>query len=74
MTREEKIETIADILETELEEITEEAVLEDFETWDSVALLGVIAAVSEETGRFLHANEILQMKTVGELFELLDAK
>lgn len=74
MTRKEKIETIAEILEAELEEITEEAILDDFETWDSIALLGVISVISEETGHFLHADEILQLKTVGELFELLDAK
>ena len=39
MTREEKTETIADILEIELEEVKEDAVLEEFDTWDSVAVL-----------------------------------
>lgn len=74
MTREEKVETIADILEIELDEVLEDAVLEEFETWDSVAILGVISAVSEETGRYLHADEIRQLKVVGDLFEILDAK
>ncbi len=74
MTREEKTETIADILEIELEEVKEDAVLEEFDTWDSVAVLGVISAVSEETGQFLHADEILRLKTIGDLFSVLDAK
>ncbi len=74
MTREEKIETIADILEIEPEEVKEDAVLEEFDTWDSVAVLGVISAVSEETGQFLHADEILQLKTIGDLFGVLEAK
>lgn len=74
MTREEKIEIIADILEIEMEEVKEDAVLEEFDTWDSVAILGVISAVSEETGQFLHADEILQLKTIGDLFGVLDAK
>lgn len=74
VTREEKVETIADILEIELDEVLEDAVLEEFETWDSVAILGVISAVSEETGRYLHADEIRQLKVVGDLFEILDAK
>lgn len=74
MTREEKIEVIADILEADLEEVTEESVLEDFETWDSVAVLGVISAINQETGRFLHASEIIRLKTVADLFELLDTK
>ncbi|MCM1232267.1 MAG: hypothetical protein NC489_19255 [Ruminococcus flavefaciens] len=74
MSREEKIETIADILETELEDVTEERLLEEFDTWDSVAVLGVISAVSEETGHYLHADEIRQLKTIGDLFDILDAK
>ena len=72
MKREEKIEIIADILEIELEEVTEEAVLADFDTWDSVAVLGVISAVSEATGRYLHAEEILQLSTIGDLFRILE--
>lgn len=74
MTREEKLEVIADILEVDAEEITVNSVLEDFETWDSVAILGVISAVNQETGRFLHASEIIRLKTVADLCELLDTK
>lgn len=74
MTREEKIEIIADILEIEPEEVSEDASLEKFEAWDSVAVLGVISAVSEETGKYLHADEILQLKTIGDLFSVLDNK
>lgn len=74
MSREEKIEIIADILEVELEDVTETRLLEEFDAWDSVAVLGVISAVSEETGRYLHADEIRQLKTIGDLFDILDAK
>ena len=55
MTREEKLEVIADILE--VEEVEEDNVLEDFETWDSIAVLSVISVITEETGLFPHANE-----------------
>lgn len=74
MTREERIETIADILEIEPEEVKEEAELEKFDAWDSVAVLGIISAVSEETGQYLHADEILQLKTIGDLFSVLEPK
>ena len=50
MTREEKIEIIADILEVEPDEVQEDMVLEDFETWDSVAVLSVIAMMDEHFG------------------------
>ena len=52
-TREEKIEIIADILEVEPDEVQEDMVLEDFETWDSVAVLSVIAMMDEHFGKYL---------------------
>lgn len=60
MTREEKLEVIADILE--VEEVEEDNVLEDFETWDSIAVLSVISVITEETGLFPHANEIKKIQ------------
>ena len=49
MTREEKLEIIADILEVDVDDVKEDMVLEDFETWDSVAVLSVIAMMDERT-------------------------
>ena len=69
MTREEKLEVIADILEVEEEE--EDNVLEDFETWDSIAVLSVISVITEETGLFPHANEIKKFKTVSDIMKAI---
>ena len=69
MTREEKLEVIADILE--VEEVEEDNVLEDFETWDSIAVLSVISVITEETGLFPHANEIKKFKTVSDLMKAI---
>lgn len=71
MTRQEKLETIADILEVDLEEITEESVLEEFETWDSIAVLSVISVITEETGLFPHADEIKKLKTVSDIMNVM---
>ena len=71
MTREEKREIIADILELEPEEFNEESILEEFETWDSVAVLSVISVISENTGRFPHADEIKELKTVADLMNAI---
>lgn len=43
MTREEKLEAISDILE---EDIQEDRVLAEFDTWDSIAILSVVALIS----------------------------
>lgn len=67
MTREEKIETIADILELEEEEVREDMVLDEIETWDSVAVLSVIAVINEKFDRFPLAEEIRAYKTIKDL-------
>lgn len=72
MTREEKIEIIADILEVEPEELQEDMVLEDFETWDSVAVLSVIAMMDEHFGKYPHASEIRSYIKVGDLMENME--
>lgn len=70
MKREEIVEIIADILEVECEAVVQDAVLEEFETWDSVAVLGVISEVGEKTGKYLHASEIVALKTIGDIMKL----
>ena len=72
MTREEKIEIIADILEVEPDEVQEDMVLEDFETWDSVAVLSVIAMMDELFGKYPHASEIRSYIKVGDLMKNME--
>ena len=72
MSREEKIEIIADILEVEPDEVQEDMVLEDFETWDSVAVLSVIAMMDEHFGKYPHASEIRSYIKVGDLMKNME--
>ena len=72
MTREEAIEQIADILEAELDEVTDEARLESFEAWDSIAVLGVISMITDATGKYPHADEIKDLAMIGDLMKLLE--
>ncbi len=67
MNREEKLEIIADILEVEPDELDEDMALDDFETWDSVAVLSVIAMMDEKFGKYPHASEIRQYIKVIDL-------
>lgn len=69
MTREEKLEIIADILEVDTEELLQEDELENYETWDSVAVLAVISVMNEKFNKFPHASEIREYKTVTSLME-----
>lgn len=72
MTENEKIETIADILEMEAEEISRNIILNECEAWDSIAVLSVISVMNEEFNRFPHADEIRSYKTVGDLMDAMN--
>lgn len=72
MNREEKFEIIADILEVEADELQEDMVLDDFETWDSVAVLSVIAMMDEKFGKYPHASEIRQYIRVIDLMNSME--
>lgn len=68
MTNEEKIIEIADILEVEIDEDT---ILNDIETWDSVAVLSFIAVMNDKFNKFPNASEILAYKTIKDLMDVM---
>ena len=72
MTEEEKLESIADVLEMETDERSRETILEECEAWDSIAILSVISIINEEFNRFPHADEIKAYKTVGDLMDVMN--
>lgn len=72
MTLEEKMEELADILELERDELSEGMVLEDIETWDSVAVLSFIAVMNDRFNKFPNANEIRAYKTIGDLLNAMN--
>lgn len=72
MTREEKIENIAEILDLEEGEIKEDALLADYEEWDSVAVLSFIALMDEEFDKAVKGAEIRALKTVKDLMDMME--
>ena len=50
----------------------EDMVLEDFETWDSVAVLSVIAMMDEHFGKYPHASEIRSYVKVSDLMKNME--
>ena len=62
MTEQEKMEELVDVLEMVLEEV---------ETWDSVAVLSFIAFMNEKFDKIFHASEIAVCKTVGDLMDMM---
>ena len=74
MTREECLETVADILELESKELKDEMVLEDIDTWDSIAVLSVISIMNEKYDQYPTARQIHENKTIGALGTFLGGK
>ena len=72
MTKQEKIEALADILEMDESDITDDLVLDECETWDSIAVLSVISIINEQFNRFPHAEEIKEYRTVGDLMGAME--
>lgn len=71
MTRENVLQEIADMLDMEPGDLQEDAVLDELETWDSVAILSVIAFMNEKYNKVYHASDIKKIKTVGELADMM---
>ncbi len=71
MTEQEKLQSIADCVEMDVDEISRDTVLNELENWDSIAVLSIIAVINERFNRFPKAEDILAYKTVGELMEAL---
>lgn len=71
MTEQEKIETLADILELEEYEVTRDLILNECDTWDSLAVLSVISVMNEKFNRFPHADEIKKYNTIGDLMDAM---
>ena len=68
MTEQEKMEELVDVLEMDLGEFDRDTVLEEVETWDSVA---VLSFMNEKFDKIFHASEIAVCKTVGDLMDMM---
>ena len=62
-------EQLAELLE--VDEVKDSDVLEDFECWDSLTILSIIAWASENYGKTLLAKDVNEAKTVGGFLALL---
>jgi acyl carrier protein len=65
-------EQLAKILD--IEEVKPENVLKDFEAWDSLAILSVLAMADSTYGVSIKAEEIRSVTTAADLANLVEAK
>lgn len=71
MNSEVLIQQVASLLEVTPSALTLSTPLVKFDTWDSLAKISVLAAVHENYGITLEAEDLERIATLGELSELI---
>jgi len=72
MDKPEFYQRLAEILD--IEEVKPENVLKDFDVWDSLAILSVLAMADAKYGVSIKAEEIRSVVTAEDLARLVEAK
>ena len=75
MTREEVYETLngvfQDVFDDESIEVHDETTSDDIEDWDSLEHINQIAAVEQEFGVKFNMGQVVSMKNVGEMVDII---
>ncbi len=72
MSNVEKIALLAECMEVEADELRLEALLEDYDEWDSVTALTFIAMVDEKFKKTLTGQQVKAVRTVAEAIALME--
>ena len=75
MTREEVLATLnevfQDVFDDESITVNEETTADDIEDWDSLEHINLIAAVEQEFGMKFTMGQVVTMKNVGEMADII---
>ncbi len=71
MKKEEVFEMLSVILDVEIDELDESKDLEEYEEWDSLARLTLMAEVKKRNGHRIAQEHLKTFKTVGDICEYL---
>lgn len=78
MTREAVYETLnevfRDVFDDESIEVNDETTSDDIEDWDSLEHINLIAAVEQEFGMKFNMGQVVSMKNVGEMADIIIEK
>jgi acyl carrier protein len=65
---------VADLLDLDSLVLTRSTTANDVEGWDSLAHVRIVVATEQEFGVRLSTSEIMSLRTVGELVDLVKSK
>lgn len=67
-------QSIADVLNVAPDELTRDKLLDDLDGWDSVTILSVMVILSEGLGSEIMPEEMVRLKTFGNIEDLVMMK
>lgn len=70
MTKEQMISELEDILDVEEGTLEENTELASLDEWDSVAKLSLVIFMDEECGKKVSGDEVAKLKTVKDIMDL----
>lgn len=73
MTNAEKIALLEEVMELEEGTLQLDDVLEEYDEWDSVTILGIISLIDEEFGKTVTGKEVRDIKTVSGLLDMMES-
>lgn len=73
MTNAKKIALLEEVMELEEGTLQLDDVLEEYEEWDSVTILGIISLMDEEFGKTVTGKEVRDIKTVSGLLDMMES-
>ncbi|MBQ3225439.1 MAG: acyl carrier protein [Clostridia bacterium] len=72
MTTAEKLELLAETLDVEVDEISEETELMDLDTWDSMTKLSLIVMFDDEFGKKITSEDIKKFVCVSDILACME--
>ncbi len=67
-------EVFRDVFDDESITVDEETTADDIEEWDSLEHINLIAAVEQEFGVKFTMGQVVSMKNVGEMMDIIEAQ
>lgn len=67
-----KLALLEEALDTDEGALSPETVLDDMESWDSLAMLSLIAMLDEEFGKTISGKELKSLKTVADILGYME--
>lgn len=72
MTKDEKLEILAEAMDIDADELADDAVLSSFDEWDSLAALSLMSLLYNKLQKRITPTEVKELKTVADAIAAME--